>query len=419
MNTIEKRCAEFKEAKLLQKYSLYPFFPPMTGSEGRKVTYGNRSMVMLGSNNYLGLTHDARVQSAALSAVSKYGTGCTGSRFLNGNTDLHEELEKRFATFFKKDAALVMTTGFLTNYTSIGTLVEAGDYILSDSENHASIIAGCKNSSATTIVFAHNDMIDLDKKLSELPSEAVKLIIVDGVFSMTGELTKLPEIVALKKKYPNTLIMIDDAHGLGAIGPTGRGTAEHFNLESDVDLITATFSKSMASLGGVIVGSSEIIHYLKHKCRGFIFSAALPAASAAATLAALDVIESDPSLFSTLRDNIQFLKSGYKQIGLPVLESGSPILSIWIGDEMKSLKTVEALKQQGVFCTPVMFPAVPFGNALIRTSVMASHTQEDLSFALSAFEKVADALALRTEIPSTSGLHARSKGYGFENAASN
>ncbi|MCM0607283.1 MAG: pyridoxal phosphate-dependent aminotransferase family protein [Xanthomonadaceae bacterium] len=416
MNTIEKRCAEFKEAKLLQKYSLYPFFPPMTGSEGRKVTYGNRSMVMLGSNNYLGLTHDPRVQNAALLAISKYGTGCTGSRFLNGNTDLHEELEERFAKFFKKESALVMTTGFLTNYTSIGTLVEAGDYILSDSENHASIIAGCKNSSAETIVFRHNDMTDLDEKLAQLPQDAVKLIIVDGVFSMTGELANLPEIVRLKKEYTNTLIMVDDAHGLGAIGANGRGTAEHFGLENDIDLITATFSKSMASLGGVIAGSSEILHYLKHKCRGFIFSAALPAASAAAVLAALDIIESDNTIFSKLSENIQFLKAGYKQLGLPVLESGSPILSIWIGDEMKSLKTVEALKQQGVFCTPVMFPAVPFGNALIRTSVMASHSREDLSFALGAFEKVFEMLQIKVSIPSASGLHARSNGYGFENA---
>ena len=313
MNSIEKRCAEFKEAKLLQKYSLYPFFPPMTVSSGRKVTYGEREMVMLGSNNYLGLTHDSRVQNAAKAAIEKYGTGCTGSRFLNGNSDLHEELERKFAKFYKKDAALVMTTGFLTNYTSIGTLVESGDYILSDSENHASIIAGCKNSTATTVVFKHNDMKDLELKLSEIPESATKLIIIDGVFSMTGELASLHEIVALKKKYPNTLILIDDAHGVGALGATGRGTAEHFGLENEIDLITATFSKSLASLGGVIAGSAPIIHFLKHKCRGFIFSAALPPASAAAVIAALDVIESDSSIFTRLNKNIEFLKSGYKK----------------------------------------------------------------------------------------------------------
>ncbi|MBL7716015.1 MAG: aminotransferase class I/II-fold pyridoxal phosphate-dependent enzyme [Bdellovibrionales bacterium] len=417
MNSIEKRCAEYKDAKTLQKIGLYPFFRPMTGSEGRRVNYGGKQMVMLGSNNYLGLTHEARVKQAAKDAIDKYGTGCTGSRFLNGNSDLHEQLETSFAKFFKKEAALVMTTGFLTNYTGIGTLVEKGDFILSDSENHASIIAGCRNTQAKTVVFNHNDMVDLEKKLAEIPAEATKLIVVDGVFSMTGELAKLPEIVALKKKVPNTWILVDDAHGLGAIGATGRGTAEFFGLEDEIDLITATFSKAMASLGGVIAGKKDVIHYLRHRARGFIFSAALPTASAAAVLKVLELIESEPQHLKKLAENIEYLKNGYKNLGLPVLPSQSPILSIWIGDEVKSLKVVAALADLGVFATPVLFPAVPFGNAIIRTSLMASHSKEDLDFALDAWSKVADQLQLRVEAPSTDGLHSRAAGYSFEKFA--
>lgn len=404
MNTILKRAAEFQHAKQLQAAGLYPFFREIHQSEGSTVEAGDsrRKMIMIGSNNYLGLTHDSRVIDAAQKAVRDLGTGCTGSRFLNGNTHLHMTLERELAEFLGKESALVMTTGFLTNYASIATLLDANDFILSDSENHASIIAGTKASLAKTIVFRHGDTRDLEEKLRELPSEPTKLVIVDGIFSMTGEIAPLREIVALKKKYANVCILVDDAHGLGVLDEKGRGSCFHLGVQHDIDFITGTFSKSFASLGGFIVGPREIMEYLRHLARGFIFSAALPPASVAAALSALQIIRDEPELRSRLFKNVQKMKLGFTEIGLEVMPSDGPILSVFVGPETDALVLTQELARNGVFATPVVFPAVPYGNALIRTSYMSSHTDQDLDEVLRVFALLATKLKIAGRRP---GLH--------------
>lgn len=384
-----QKCYDFTLHQSVKDAGIYPLFRPMEGSVGHNAIYQGKRTVMIGSNNYLGLTNDPRVKAAAKQAIEEFGTGCTGSRMLNGNSVLHDELEEKLATFLDKEAALVFTTGFLTNYGALTCLAEKGDFILSDAENHASLIAGCKSSKATTIVYQHNDMQDLEAKIQTLPEEADKLIVTDGVFSMTGAIAKLPEIVAIKQKYKNTYIYLDDAHGLGVLGEKGEGTAAHFGLTNEVDLIMGTFSKSFASLGGVLAGNQAIIDYVRHVSRGFIFSAAMPPASVAAVLEALRIMTTEPEIFKKLWNNVAYLKAGYERIGLSYVDSETPIISIFIGEEGKAFHLVRSLFEAGVFATPVVFPAVPFGQAMIRTSIMASHTQEELDFVLDVFARLA------------------------------
>ncbi|MBI4223581.1 MAG: pyridoxal phosphate-dependent aminotransferase family protein, partial [Deltaproteobacteria bacterium] len=274
MADIFKKCSEYLEPKIVKEAGLYPFFRPINASRGSTVTYNGKPVVMIGSNNYLGLTHDPLTKKKAKAAIDRFGTGCTGSRFLNGNTILHDQLEEKLAAFVQKEAALVFTTGFLTNLGTIGCLAEPQDTILSDAENHASIIDGCRLSKAKIKTYRHNNMNDLKNKIGGVPDESGCLIVTDGVFSMTGDIVNLPELIAVKKKYPQARLFLDDAHGLGVLGPGGAGTSAHFGLTDEVDLIMGTFSKSFASIGGFLAGSLDVVEYVKHKARSFIFSAA-------------------------------------------------------------------------------------------------------------------------------------------------
>ena len=356
----------------------------------------------MSSNNYLGLTHDPRVQEAAVEAINFWGTGCTGSRFLNGNLSLHETLEKRLASFFGTESAIVFASGFLANLGAIPALAGKEDHIFSDEENHACIIEGCHLSEAKVHVYRHSDMADLEEKLKSVPADAGKLIITDGVFSMTGHTAPYDQIYKLAKKY-NARTYIDDAHGLGVIGVGGRGTASHYNLTADV--IMGTFSKSLASQGGFIVGSAEVIDWLRHSARSFMFSAALAPASTAAALKALEVLESEPQRVEKAAANAEYFKVGLKKLGLNTMGSPTTIIPIFIGDDAVCLGVCEQLLKLGIFTTPVVYPAVQKGQALIRCSVMPTHTSKDLDAALSAFGMVAPAIQAANAAPNKTALH--------------
>jgi glycine C-acetyltransferase len=341
------------------------------------------------SNNYLGLTHDPRVKEAAIEAARRFGAGCTGSRALNGNLALHDELENRLAKFVGKEAALVFSTGFLSNLGAISCLFETGDVIYSDADNHASIIAGCKESKADIVRYAHANAQDCRAKLSDHPDDAGGCVITDGVFSMTGRLAPLPDLVALKGSHPHLKLYVDDAHGIGVLGQQGRGVCEHFDCMAEVDLLMGTFSKSLASIGGFVAGEKEVLNYMRHNARGLVFSAAIPAASAAAALAALTIIETEPEQRARLWENVKYARKALEAADVYIMPSEAPILSIWVGPEGKAIKLVADLKEMGVFATPVAYPAVPYGQALIRTSYMATHTQEDIDIIGNALCKLA------------------------------
>lgn len=342
---------------------------------------------MAGSNNYLGLTLHPKVKEATKGALEKYGTGCSGSRFLNGTIDLHIELENRLAAFMGKEAALVYSTGFQTNLGTISCLVGPKDVLFSDEENHASIIEGARLAAGPTVVYRHNDMKDLEEKLQPHRQVAGKLIVTDGVFSMTGDIASLSEIVRLAKKY-NAKIMVDDAHGIGVLGSKGRGTVDHFQATKDVDIIMGTFSKSFASLGGFIVASHEVIHYVKHASRAFMFSAAMPPASLATVLAVLDLIESQDEFVAKLWKNTKKMKSAFDAMGYDTAPSQTPIIPVQVGDEHKTFYFGKLLYDAGVFTNPVVAPGVPPGKGMIRTSYMSSHTDQELDFILDTFESV-------------------------------
>jgi len=342
---------------------------------------------MVGSNNYLGLTQDPRVREAAIKAIEKYGTGCTGSRFLNGNTDLHEELEVELAKYLNREAVLVYATGFLTNLGSISCLVGRKDIIFSDRDNHASIVEGQGAAIGETIKYKHNDMQELERLLREYEHVPGKLIVFDGVFSMTGRIVNLPEIVRLAKQY-NARLYCDCAHALGVLGPQGQGTPYHFGLNDEVDLVMSTFSKSFASLGGFVAGKKDIIHYIKHKSRSFMFSAALPPASVATVLECLKIVQKEPERVQNLWKNARKMNEGFKSLGFDTMGSETPIIPVLIGDDVKAFMFVKRLYELGVFATPVVSPAVPKGYALIRTSYMATHENKDLDFVLDVFAQV-------------------------------
>lgn len=371
---------------------LYPYFRVNESAVDTTVIMDGRKIVMVGSNNYLGLTSHPAVKEAAIKAVEKYGSGCTGSRFLNGTIDLHIELEKRLARFMKKEAGLVFSTGFTTNLGVISTLVGKGDVVISDRTNHASIMDGCRLAYGKLIKFRHNDMEDLQRILESLKDkDCGKLIVVDGVFSMEGDLADLKHIVPLAKKY-GCRLMVDEAHGVGVLGAGGRGACEQLGVLDKVDLVMGTFSKSFASLGGFIAGEESVISFLKHNARSFIFQAAPPPAAVAAALAALDIIEQEPERRVRLMENVHYVLDHIREMGFRTYPTESAIIPIVIGDDIKTFQMAKMLEQEGVYVNPVVSPAVPPGLAALRTSYTATHTREELDFVLKKLRKVGTAL---------------------------
>lgn len=387
MSDIFEKCFNYTDAKKVMEAGVYPYFHALDSGQDTEVIMNGKRTIMLGSNNYLGLTSDERVKRAAIKAVEKFGSGCSGSRFLNGTLTLHNELEKRLAKFVKKEAALTFSTGFQTNLGIISAIAGRNDYIISDRGNHASLVDGCRLSFAKNVKYRHNDMVDLERILKSIPDKCGKLIVFDGVFSMEGDIANLPEIVRLAKKY-GARIMIDDAHGFGVLGKHGRGTAEYFGLEDEVDIIMSTFSKSLASLGGFIAAKEEVIHYVKHVSRPFIFSASIPPANAAAALEALNILESEPERIKRLWEVADYMREGFKSIGIPIGNSQTPIIPVMTYDDYRTFKIARDLLDEGVYVNPVISPAVNKGEALLRTSYTATHTKEQLDYALEAFKRV-------------------------------
>lgn len=389
---IFEKCLKFTRVRDLISYGLYPFFRVIESAQDPEVVMNGRRMIMVGSNNYLGLTNHPKVKEAAIEAVKKYGSGCAGSRFLNGTLDIHVNLENKLARFMRKEAALVFSTGFQVNLGVISAITGKDDIVIIDKMDHASIIDGCRLSYGEIKKFRHNDMADLKRVLEENNGRG-KLIVVDGVFSMEGDIANLPDIVDLAKKY-EARIMVDDAHGIGVLGKTGRGTAEHFGLEQEVDLLMGTYSKSLASIGGFIAGSENIIHYIKHFARPLIFSASPPPASIAAVNAAVDIIENEPERRQKLWNNTWRMLKEFKAMGFKIGPSETPIIPIIVEEDDIAFKMAMMLQEEGVFANVAVSPAVPNGRALIRTSYMATHTDEHLDIVLGAFKKTGTALGL-------------------------
>ena len=389
---IFEKSKHFTVARDAIREGWYPYFIPLNENEGTEVVYQGKRLIMCGSNNYLGLTTHPKVREAACKAVERYGTSCTGSRFLNGTLEMHEELERRLANFVHKEAALVFSTGMQANLGTISSVVGRGDYVVLDKDDHASIVDGARLSYGEITRFRHNDMDHLDRVLKSLPEQAGKLVVVDGVFSMGGDLAPLPEMIPICQKY-GARLMVDDAHGIGVVGG-GRGTAEHLGVSDGVDLIMSTFSKSFASLGGFIAGGDEIIHYIKHFARSFIFSASIPPANAAAALAALDIMEQEPERVERVGKIGAKMRAAFKEMGFNVGESVTPIVPIIIGDDQRTFGFWKALFDNGVFVNPIVSPAVPPGMQLLRTSYMATHTDEQMDRVLEVFGSVGKALGV-------------------------
>lgn len=386
---IFKKCeTTVKEVDRACELGIYPYFTPIESAQDHRVKFGGREFIMIGSNGYLGLAADPRLKEAAIKAVQKYGSTCSGSRFLNGTLDIHVKLENDLAEFYKKDGAIVFSTGFQTNLGIISALGGKDDILIIDRQDHASIIDGCRLSFADVKKFRHNDMEDLERILSSLPSDRGKLIIVDGVFSMEGDLANLPEIVRLKKKY-DCRLLVDDAHGVGVHGRNGRGTCEHFDVLDDVDLIMGTFSKAFASLGGFVVADKDVITHIKHRARALIFSASMVPASVASARMALHIIKTEPQRRERLWSITRRVLKGFKEIGLDTGESETPVIPVIIGDDDKCFAFWKMLIANGIFANPVISPATPPGRALIRTSYMATHTDEDIDTVLRVFEECA------------------------------
>ncbi len=388
------KARNFRRAKDLEAAGLYPYFIPIQGSEDTEVEIGGKSLIMVGSNNYLGLTHHPKVLEAAEKASRKYGTGCTGSRFLNGTLDIHEKLEAELADFTGHEAALVMSTGYQTNLGIIQALVGREDTVLIDKLDHASIIDGCTMSAGETVRFRHNDYADLDQELEHLSGKkGGTLIAVDGVFSMEGDIAPLPELIKVAKKH-GARLFVDEAHSLGVIGPTGAGAADHHGVQADVDLVMGTFSKSFASIGGFVAAEKDVIHYLKHHARSLIFSAAMPAYAVATVRAALDVIRTEPERRQNLLANADYLRAGFKSLGYDTATSQTPIIPVLIGDAMKTFQFWRGLFDNGVFANCVVAPAVPPNACRIRTSLIATHTRPQLDRVIETFSKVGKELGV-------------------------
>lgn len=387
------KCRSFTAAREVMAMGVYPYFRVITSAPGTVVTVDGKELIMIGSNNYLGLTNHPKVVEAAAEASRRYGSGCTGSRFLNGTLDLHVELEERLAAFMKRPAALVFSTGFQTNLGTISCLVGRTDTIYADRSDHASIVDGCRLSFGRTVKFQHNDMDDLARVLETSANGGGQLIVVDGVFSMEGDIVDLPNLVRLAQTY-GARVMVDDAHSVGVLGVGGRGTAEHFNLIDQVDITMGTFSKSFASLGGFIVGEEDVIHYVKHFSRELIFSASMPPASVASCLAALDIIESEPERRERLWTITHRMHREFRQLGFNIGTTQTPIIPIMIGDDLVAFRFWRELTDRGIFANPIVSPAVPKGQALIRTSYTATHTDAQLDFVLETFALVGKMLGV-------------------------
>lgn len=371
----------------MRERGLYPYYRQISSAQDPMVTICGQKVVMLGSNNYLGLTTDSGVKQASIRAIERYGTGCAGSRLLNGTLDIHVQLEERITRFMKSEAALTFSTGFQVNLGVLSALLGRKDVAILDRMDHASIIDGVRLGFGKSVKYGHNDMEDLENKLSLIQEDRGKLIVVDGVFSMEGDLANLPEIVALKNKYQARLV-VDDAHGLGVFGENGRGSAEHFDVEDEVDLTMGTFSKSLATVGGFISGSREVVDYLRHHSRTGIFSAAMPPSAAAAATAAIDIIEAEPQRRKQLWESTRYMKKELDNLGFETGPSVSPVIPIAVGEDITSFEMTMRLLEEGVFVNPVISPAVPPGQALIRTSYMATHERDHLDFALEGLAKV-------------------------------
>ena len=386
MGLLQDKFAKYDLPQQFMAKGVYPYFRTINSHQDTEVTMDGKKVLMFGSNAYMGLTYDKRIIDASIAATEKYGTGCAGSRFLNGTLDIHVELEKELAEFVGKDEALCFSTGFTVNEGIIPAVVGRGDYIICDDRDHASIVDGRRLSFATQLKYKHNDMEDLEKELQKCEPDAVKLIVVDGVFSMEGDLANLPEIVRLKKKY-NASIYVDEAHGLGVFGKQGRGVCDHFGVTDDVDCIMGTFSKSFASLGGFVATDSVTANYLRHNSRSYIFSASITPASTAAVSAALDIIESEPERIQHLWDVTHYALDGFRRIGCEIGNTTTPIIPLFIRDNNKTFQVTRDLFEEGIFVNPVVSPAVPSEDTLIRFSLMATHTYEQVDFALEKIEK--------------------------------
>ena len=381
---------KYKSYRLPQKYmaeGVYPYFREITSKQGTEVEMGGHKVLMFGSNAYTGLTGDQRVIDAAKAALDKYGSGCAGSRFLNGTLDLHVQLEKELAEFVHKDDTLCFSTGFSVNAGVLAVVVGRGDYIICDDRDHASIVDGRRLSFARQLHYKHNDMEDLENILKGLPHEAVKLIVVDGVFSMEGDLANLPKIVELKHKY-NCSIMVDEAHGLGVFGDHGRGVCDHFGLTDEIDLIMGTFSKSMASIGGFIASDSDTINYLRHTCRTYIFSASNTPAATAAALEALHILQQEPERIEKLWDVTKYALKRFREEGFEIGETESPIIPLYIHDVEKTFVVVARAYEDGVFINPVIPPACAPQDTLVRFALMATHTKDEVERAVNILKKI-------------------------------
>lgn len=384
-----EKCSQGKGAlaKRAIEEGWYPYFIAIESGADTEVVINGQRKIMIGSNNYLGLTQDERVKNAAKKAIDKFGSGCTGSRFLNGTLSIHEELEERLAQFMEMEAALVFSTGFQTNQGTISTLVGRSDLVVGDAENHASIVDGTRLAFGRSLKYRHNDMKDLDEVLSRNGVSGGALIVTDGVFSMGGDIADLPSIITIAKKH-GARLMVDDAHSVGVLGKRGSGTAEHFGVIDQVDLVMGTFSKSFASLGGFIAGSQDVIRHIKHNARALIFSASPPPAAVATVLACLDILEKEPERLEKLWENFHKMKKGYTELGFNTGNSETPIIPIIIGEDQKTFEFWRLLNEHGVVCNPVVSPAVPPNMSLLRTSYMATHTDEELDKVLDTFETV-------------------------------
>ncbi len=381
------------EAREAIKAGIYPFFLPLEETEGTEVKINGRKLIMLGSNNYLGLTTHPKVKEAAIEAVKKYGTSSTGSRFMNGTLKIHRELEDKLAEFLHREACIVFSTGYQANVGTISSLIGRNDIAITDREDHASIIDGVRMSYGRMLRFKHNDMADLRRVLESAPKDAGKLLIIDGVYSMAGDIAPLPEIMKIAKEF-GVRVMVDDAHSIGVLGENGRGTSNYFHMDKETDIIMGTFSKSFASLGGFIAGDEDVIFYVKHTARSFIFSASMSPANTGAAIAALEVIKSEPERIEHLWKIADRMRNGLKQLGFDVGTSNTPIIPVYIRDRMKTVLMWKELFDNGVYCNPVLPPAVPPTESLLRTSYIATHTEEQIDRALEIFEKAGKKLGV-------------------------
>ncbi|MCL1943976.1 MAG: pyridoxal phosphate-dependent aminotransferase family protein [Candidatus Azobacteroides sp.] len=386
MNLLQQKLAKYDESQIVKAKGIYPYFRKIESEQGTEVIIGGKKVLMFGSNSYLGLTNHPKVKEAAIHAIEKYGTGCAGSRFLNGTLDIHIELERRLAEFVGKEDAIIYSTGFQVNLGVVSCLTGRGDYLILDELDHASIIEGRRLSFSNALKYKHNDMDSLEKCLMSCDSDKVKLIVTDGVFSMEGDIANLPGIVELAKKY-NASVMVDEAHGIGVLGDHGRGSCNHFDVVDGVDLIMGTFSKSFASLGGFIATDKIITEYLRHHSRSYIFSASCTPASVAAASAALDIMLSEPERMERLWDLTHYALDGFRAIGCEIGHTKTPIIPLYIRDNEKTFRITCELLDEGVFVNPVVSPAVSPGDTLIRFSLMATHTKEQLNFAIGKVQK--------------------------------